>query len=147
MNTLTLTQVQAAVDSAYQAALAMPQRVATQSIGANATLRTDLYTGPCGSGFIVVATVDLAWRKLVIARQHGPEAGRDQPAPTRASLLKECQEARAKRYQDGASVFDLADAETKLASFDPAMQAEGAAQKAQVLALRMQIKTAIPKPE
>jgi len=149
MSTLTLSQISAAVDAAFQTtlALAQPQRVAPQTIGDNATLRTDLYTGPKGTGFVVAAVVDLKWRKLVIAKQHGPETGREQPTPSLTSLLKECQKARAARYEAEASVYDLADAETKLASTDPAVQAEGAAQKAAVLAKRLAIKTALPKPQ
>jgi len=54
--------------------------------------------------------------------------------------------ARAARYEAEASVYDLADAETKLSSPDPAVQAAGAAQKAAVLAQRLQIKADLPKP-
>ncbi len=149
MNTLNLTQIIAAVDAAFQATLALPQpqRVAPHAVGDNVTLRTDVYTCKKGAGFVVAAVVALPWRKLVIAKQHGPETRREQPAPTLACLVKECQEARAKRYDAEASVFDLADAETKLASPDPVVQAEGAAQKAAVLAKRLQIKSEIPKPQ
>jgi len=149
MDTLTLVQINAAVDAAFGAALAQPTplKIASYSIGTNATLRTDVYTGQQGAGFVVVAMVNLPWRKLVIAKQHGPETWREQPAPTLASLLVECQEQRAIRYEREASVFDLADAETKLASTDSAIQAEGAAQKAAVLAKRLEIKAAIPKPQ
>ena len=95
----------------------------------------------------MVAVVDLKFRKLVIAKQHGPETWRDQPAPSTAALLVECKKARALRYEAEASVYDRADAETKLGSTDPAMQAEGTAQKAGVLARRLEIKAEIPKPE
>jgi len=61
--------------------------------------------------------------------------------------LDQCRAARAARYDAEASTFDLADAETKMASPDPAVQAEGAAQKAAVLAKRLQIKAEIPKPQ
>ncbi|MEI6562090.1 MAG: hypothetical protein WCO68_08415 [Verrucomicrobiota bacterium] len=149
MNTLTLTQINEALNAAFQATLALtqPRRVAPQEIGDNATLRTDVYTGPHGSGFVVVAVVDLPWRKLVISRQHGPETHREQPAPTLASLMVECHKARAKCYDAEASVYDLADAETKLASSDSALQAEGMTQKAAVLSKRLEIKAEIPKPE
>ena len=59
-------------------------------------------------------------------------------------------ELREKAYADPAnacSVYDLADAETKLASPDPAIQAAGSAQQAAVLAKRLAIKTQYPKPE
>jgi len=61
-------------------------------------------------------------------------------------VLIECQQARAKRYEAEASVYDLADAETKLASTDAGVQADGAAQKSAVLSKRLQIKRDIPKP-
>ena len=149
MNTLTLSQIVAAVDAAFQTALALPQpqRIAPQSVGDNATLRTDVYTGPKGSGLVVVATVTLPWRKLLIAKQHGPETERERPLPTLASLLMECQAARAKRYAAEASVYDLVDAETKTASTDPTVQAEGSAQKTAVLVKRLEIKAEIPKPQ
>ena len=149
MANLNMTQILAAVDAAFQTSLALPQpqRIAAQSIGDNATLRTDVYTGPRGSGFVVAATVDLGWRRLAITKQHGPETHREQPAPTLESLLAECQKARAKRYEAEASVYDLADAETKLASPDPSAQAEGSTQKAAALARRLQIKMEIQKPE
>lgn len=62
-------------------------------------------------------------------------------------LVARVQEKRAVRYAAEASVYDLADAETKLASPDPTAQAEGVAQKAAVLAKRLQIKSEIPKPQ
>ena len=148
----TLSEINAAVDAAFNAALALPNpaRVAASSLGDNATLRTDTYTGPRGAGFVVMAVVNLGWRTLTIARQHGPETNRERPAPTLAALVAECQEMRAAAYAkagNACSVYDIADAETKLASSDPAVQAEGAAQKAAVLAQRLQIKAEIPKPE
>ena len=54
--------------------------------------------------------------------------------------------ARATRYEAEASIYEFVDAETKLASPDPAVQAEGAAQRARVLARRLQIKAELPKP-
>jgi len=150
MNTLTISQISAAVDAAFQAALAQTAPVTKfvpQAIGDNATLRTDVYTGPKGSGFVVSAKVDLKFRTLVIAQQRGPETWRECPAPELAQLVAECQQARAKRYEAEASVYDLADAETKLASPDPAIQAEGAAQKTAALTKRLQIKVELPKPQ
>jgi len=65
--------------------------------------------------------------------------------PTKALIA--CQEARAQRYEAEASVYDLADAETKLASSDASVQAVGAVQKAAVLTARLAIKAALPKPQ
>lgn len=57
-----------------------------------------------------------------------------------------CKRRRAARYDREASIFDLADAETKMASPDATIKAEGEAQKATVLAKRLAIKSSIPKP-
>jgi len=88
MNPLTLAQINAAVDAAFQTALAQNPtiQVAIQQIGDNATLRTDLYTGPKGTGFAVVAVIDLGWRKVTISKQHGPETWREQPLDCKAIL-------------------------------------------------------------
>ena len=149
MSQLTLSQINAAVDAAFATVLAQtpPQRVASAAIGDNAALRVDTYTSPKGAGLAVVATVDLKFRKLIIVRQHGPESFREQLAPELADLLEQCRAARAKRYDAEASVYDLADAETKLASADASEQESGAAQKTAVLIKRLQIKAEIPKPQ
>ena len=109
METLTLAQINSAVDAAFQSALAQSpaQRVSATPIGDNATLRTDIYTGPQGLGFVVVAVVDLKFRKLVIAKQHGPETWREQPAPSDESLLDECRKARAKEYPSVTDQMDM----------------------------------------
>jgi len=145
---LTLSQINAAVDAAFQTALAQtsPVRVSAVQISDNATLRTDVYYGANGGGFVVVATVDLRFRQLVISKQHGPETWRDRPAPELTSLLGECRNARAARYSAEASVFDLADAETKMTSSDPYVRAEGTQQKLAVFSKRLEIKNDLPKP-
>lgn len=150
MSKLTLSQISAAVAAAYQTtlALATPINVAPQAIGDNAMLRTDVYNGPKGPGFIVTVTMDLKWRKVVIARQHGPETWREQPAPTLASLLAECAAKRAAAYEArGCSDKDYVDAITKMSSPDPATKTAGAAQETAVLAARLQVKLDFPKPE
>ena len=105
LTSLTLAQILAAVDAAFAAALAQtpPQKVAAHQIGTNASLRTDLYAGPQGSGFLVVATVDLGWRSLVITRQHGPETGRELSLD-RAALLEELAASYEKTVAAGVTV-------------------------------------------
>lgn len=149
MSILNLTEINAAMDAAFAKTLALPTpvKVAAHAIGDNATLRTDVYAGPLGSGFAVVATVALPWRKMTLAKQYGPETWRERPLPTPESLVAECRKVRAFHYDSEASVYDLADAETKMASTDAAVQMEGAAQKAAVLARRLEIKAAFPKPQ
>ena len=150
MANLTLSQISAAVDAAYQTTLALPQpqRVALQQIADNCTLRTDVYNGPKGSGFIVAATVDLKWRKLMISKQHGPETQWEQPAPALEILLKWCDEKRAAAYESrGCSTKDFVDAVTKESSTDPTEQTAGTAQRLAVLAARLQVKSDFPKPQ
>ena len=149
MSTLTLSQISAAVEAAYQTTLALttPKTVAAQAIGDNATLKTDVYTGPRGTGFVVSATMDLTWRKLTISRQHGPETWREQSAPTLASLLTECAAKRAAAYESReCSDKDYVDAITKKSSSDATVQADGTAQEAAVLAARLKVKTDFPIP-
>ena len=105
MDKLTLAQINDAVIAAFQTTLALPQpqRVAAQPIGTNATLRTDCYSGPKGTGFAVVATVDLGWRTLAIVKQHGPESWRELPL-NRNALLAELSSSYAKTCAEGVTV-------------------------------------------
>jgi len=79
MSSLTLSRINGAVDAAFQAALALPQpqRVLPQQIGDNTTLRTDVYNGPRGLGFVVIAQIKIGKRVVTSARQHGPETWRE----------------------------------------------------------------------
>ena len=117
MSTLTISQISAAVDAAFATAKATwdahsanaskPALArSSQQIADNATLRVDLYAGPRGAGFIVTAVVKLPWRTMTISRQNGAETHREQSTPTLDALAKECQAARAKRYEAEASVYD-----------------------------------------
>lgn len=143
---LTLTQINAAVDAAFQTSLAQtpPQKLASQAIGDNCTLRTDVYTGPRGTGFVVVAAVDLKWRKLSICKQHGPETQRELAAPTLESLLTEC---RAKREAAYPPYQDLLDGMAKQSSADAAVKSAGDAQVANYFAACLAVKAAFPKPQ
>lgn len=142
MNKLTLEQIRAAVDAAFQTALPAPAR-SCYAIGTNAILRTDTYCGPKGKGFAVVAVVDLGWRKLVIARQHGPETWREQLAPTLDALVQECRELREKAYPPQA---DYLDAQVKQSSIDEAIAALGLAQEHAYKAACLAVKAKYPKP-
>ena len=89
MNILTASQVCAAVDAAVASTLALekPVRVATAPLSDNCTIRTDVYVGPKGSGFIVTATLDLGYCTIMTCKQHGPETWRERPFPNSATLL------------------------------------------------------------
>lgn len=78
-----------AVDAAYATAQSHPAKVAPAAIsGASSwTLRTDLYAGPRGSGFQVVATLTLLDTVFSIRKQSGPETTR-QNMPDLAAFKK-----------------------------------------------------------
>ena len=155
MNTLNLTQINAAVDAAFASALAtwnahasdatQPalQHSTAQTIGDGVTLRTDVYTGPKGAGFAVVAGIDIHWRTVQIVKQHGPETHRDAPAPTVAALVTECRKLREAAYPPQA---DFLDAKVKQSSTNEVIAAAGLAQEHTYLAACLAVKAKYPKP-
>lgn len=76
---MTIAQIRnlidAAIDAAYAAALANPQRQPAQPVNGDpsATVRVDTYTSTIGSGFCVVGQVVLGDIVLKKVRQHGPD--------------------------------------------------------------------------
>ncbi len=155
MSTLTITQINAAVDAAFATALttwnahaadaAQPalQRSPAQTIGDGVTLRTDVYTGPRGAGFAVVAGIAIHWRTVQVVKQHGPETHRDAPAPTVAELVAECRKRREAAYPPQA---DYMDAKAKQSSPDEGIAAAGLAQEHTYLAACLSVKAKFPKP-
>ena len=147
MATLVLSQIVAAVDAAYAtaAALAVPTRVAAASIGDNASIQTDVYQGPQGSGFQVVAKITLGIRTIAVCKQSGPETWRNTSALTVAGINAAQKVLRAAAYVSrGCSDLDYVDAVTKQSSTDPAVKAAGDAQLVAVLAARLQVKADYP---
>ena len=135
------------MDSAFSAALTNPQCVAPHSLAdtdsvTQCTLRTDVYNGPHGSGFAVVATLILGDQSVTIVRQHGPETHREKPAPTLAALLEKTLSLREKAYPP---ITDLADAMAKLQSLDPAIAGAGQAQLTAYSAACLSVKARYPK--
>ena len=92
---LSISEILAAMAGAYEAALADPAPVRNIQIGEGVTLRTDVYRGPRGDGFQVVATVDRGYDTLTICRQRGPEIEREKPfvpvSYSKLSFLREIQ--------------------------------------------------------
>ena len=98
MNTLTLSQIDTAVDAAFQTALASSQahaadatqpalqKVAPQIIGDSCTLRTDIYTGSHGSGFAVATQLKIGKRTITHIRQYGPETASERDWDHKAIL-------------------------------------------------------------
>jgi len=119
MNTLNLTQINAAVDAAFATALAtwnahaldatQPalQHSAAQTIGDGVTLRTDTYTGPKGAGFAVAATLTIGKRALTACKQHGPETWRER-ALTRDGVLAALEADYAATLSAGITVGGIA---------------------------------------
>jgi len=81
---MNITQINAAVDAAFIAtsALETPIMVASAPLDTNCTIRTDVYEGPQGKGFVVTAILDLTFCKVVHSRQSGPETFRERAFPT-----------------------------------------------------------------
>lgn len=80
---MDLAPLNTAINAAYAAALANPQRVMPQTIAPNVTLQTDTYVAPTGSGFRVVCTVfvpavNFRFRRV---RNHGPDTASEQGWP------------------------------------------------------------------
>jgi hypothetical protein len=67
--------IDAAIQSAFTVALQTPQRVLRQWINGTATLQTDTYDSPGGSGFRVVGRIWDTVTGVSVCRvlQHGPD--------------------------------------------------------------------------
>lgn len=72
---MNLTPLNQAIDEAFNAALASPERVAEHEIAANVTLRTETYIAPEGEGFRVVCCVKIPEINFSVSRvrNHGPD--------------------------------------------------------------------------
>lgn len=64
--------------AAFQSALENPTQASVPSSpGAGLTLRTDIYNGPHGAGFAIIAALKIGDQTLCRVRQHGPETWRE----------------------------------------------------------------------
>jgi hypothetical protein len=84
--------IDAAMEAAFAAAMQSPQRVLRHWISGTATLQTDTYVAPGGTGFRVVG---LIWDTVTVVSvcrvlQHGPDtsSARDWPADIPAELAR-----------------------------------------------------------
>ena len=147
MSILTLSEINQAVEAAYATAAtaATVLHSGPTAIGDNATLQTDVYDGPQGSGWAVTAFITLGMRKIAICKQVGPETWRNTSAFTVAGINAAQKALRAAAYMSrGCSDLDYVDAVTKQSSGDATIKAAGDAQLAAVLAARLKIKTDYP---
>jgi len=82
----------ALIDSAYEAAMRNPQRVQRHSVSDNATLQTEIYESPEGSGFRVVCIIFDGLTGATVARvlNHGSDtqSARDWPGDIEAELRR-----------------------------------------------------------
>jgi hypothetical protein len=81
---MDLAPLNAAIDAAYAAALANPQRVMPQTIAENVTLQTDTYVAPTGGGFRVVCRIKVPEVNFTVSkvRNHGPDTASERAWPT-----------------------------------------------------------------
>ena len=79
MNILTPAQISTIVDEEFASTVALPKaiRVAPRPLGENSAIRTDVYVGPKGSGFVVVGTMKIGTMTFARSRQQGPETTRE----------------------------------------------------------------------
>jgi hypothetical protein len=80
---MNLEPLNQAIEAAYQAALANPQRVLPQTIAPNVTLQTDTYVAPTGNGFRVVCRIKVPEANFTATRvrNHGPDTASKQEWP------------------------------------------------------------------
>lgn len=81
---MDLTAINSAIDAAYAAALANPQRVLPATIAENVTLQTDTYVAPTGSGFRVVCRIKVPEANFTATkvRNHGPDIASEREWPS-----------------------------------------------------------------
>jgi hypothetical protein len=72
---MDITAINSAIDSAFAAALANPQRVMAHFLSENVKLQTDTYVAPNGAGFRVVCQVRVPPSNRIVTRvkNHGPD--------------------------------------------------------------------------
>jgi hypothetical protein len=72
---MNLTELNIAIENAYQNALINLERVLPYSIAENVTLQTDIYSSPAGNGFRIKCIVDFPGINFSVARvrNHGPD--------------------------------------------------------------------------
>jgi hypothetical protein len=85
------TDIDLAIESAFNVALNNPKRVPSHTIMENVVIHTDLYSTSKGNGFIVTATINLTPlidrypTKISRTKQSGPEVNLEKPWPINAS--------------------------------------------------------------
>jgi hypothetical protein len=106
---MDLTAINAAIDAAYQAALANPQKQAPQAVGGNAnqTVSVVTYVAPAGPGFRVVGTLNVGGCRIVRVRNHGPDTASERAWPSDieshvAEIVAQAKQAKARKlYLEG----------------------------------------------
>jgi hypothetical protein len=80
---MNLEPLNQAIEAAYAAALANPQRVMPQDIAPNVSLQTDTYIAPTGNGFRVVCRIRVPEANYTAIRikNHGPDTASEQDWP------------------------------------------------------------------
>jgi hypothetical protein len=101
---MNLTSINAAIDAAYSAALAHPQKVAPATVGddANQTVQTVVYEAPIGSGFRVVGKINVGGATILRVRNSGPDTGSERawPADIEAEVARQIGIAKQAKGQE-----------------------------------------------
>jgi len=80
---MDLTAINLAIDAAFAASLAYPQKVAPTQVGdyTNQTVQTVTYVAPTGSGFRVIGRIKVGNFSASKVRNHGPETNSEKDWP------------------------------------------------------------------
>ena len=81
---MNLTAINSAIDAAFTAALANPQKVAATPVGSdpNQTVQTVTYVAPTGSGFRIIGRVKVGGYTAICVRNHGPDTKSERDWPS-----------------------------------------------------------------
>ncbi len=106
---MDLTPINSAIDAAFAAAHANPQKQAPTPVAGNLdqTVAVVTYVAPTGSGFRVVATLNIGGCRITRVKNHGPDTASERawPADIEAHVAAEVAKAKASKakaiYQQG----------------------------------------------
>ena len=90
---MNVAPINAAIDAAFTAALANPQKVASAPVNgdANQIVQTVAYDAPTGIGFRVVGKINVSGATIIRTKNHGPDTTSERawPADIEAEVVRQ----------------------------------------------------------
>ena len=137
---MNLAPINLAIDAAYTAALANPQKVAATPINGDATqtIQTVVYQAPSGPGFRVIGRVNVGGATVIRVKNQGHDTASEKewPADIEAEVAKQVSAAKVAKageiYATGRTATLAIFSQLPLgvqAQFDPVLTASDAAAK------------------